>query len=460
MRRAFLRSSPFRITAVLGLAFLLALLVAGSGVYLLIREELLARTDRMVEDTFDVIKQSYGENDLTDLTDLLSSHVRAAEGGNEIFLLQSLDQQRIVGNISKFNGPEGWSNLSSAALGLAEGQGEYRVFAGAVGPYMLVVGISLEQTRELGALVLSTLAWIGGGLAVVIVSIGLILAGRGQKRLDAIAATMDRVAHGELDARIPRSYRNDDIDVLIGSVNDALDRLVALVEGMRQVSVDIAHELKTPLNRLAIAVSGAIEADAAGQPMGDLLAEAEAEAVQINTIFDAMLRIAQIESGARKARFTNVGLSGILENVAEAYDAVAVDHGHSLTLSLGDELGQVWGDRDLLMQAVANLVENAIRHCPPGARIRIEGRIEQGRPGFVVADDGPGVPDDEMTRVFNRLYRVEKSRTTPGNGLGLSLVKAVIELHGGTIALANSHPGLMVVVSLPRNLTPSALSSS
>jgi signal transduction histidine kinase len=337
--------------------------------------------------------------------------------------------------------------VASARLGPADVSGaEYRVLTGTLGGYRLSVGTSLRNVNDVADIVVVALAWAIAGFALVVGIIGLLAASSGQRRLDSIATTMGLVARGDLKARIPLSGRGDDIDELVGSVNAALDRLAALVEGMRQVSTDIAHELKTPLNRLSIAVANATEAAGEASELSPLLDEAQNEIRQVISIFDAMLRIAQIEAGARRARFGPVQLGNILENVAEAYGPVAADNGQRLTLAINDTLGCVDGDKDLLTQAIANLLENALRHCPQGTLITLEGRIESGHPTVTVADTGPGIPDADKPRVFDRLYRVEKSRTTQGNGLGLSLVKAVADLHNATIALADNYPGLIVKI--------------
>ncbi len=448
MRNRMLRSTPFRLILWLGSAFLLALAVASAIAYALIREELSARTDRDLRDTYNVIGQSFVENDVQDLADLVQSHIRAGAGNTELFQLLAPDGSMIASNMGAEALPLGWSTLPAARVGQSERGDDYRIYSDAMLGYRLTVGTSLAGSNDIGGIVVTALGWTIGGLAVVTLLVGVAAAASGQRRLDTIANTMEQIAHGNLAARIPRTRRGDDIDALVGSVNAALDRLAALVEGMRQVSVDIAHELKTPLNRLSIAVSGAVEAADAGRENLPLLEEAQAEIQQITSIFDAMLRIAQIEAGARKSRFTMVALTPILESIADAYGPVAAEKQQSVTLSIGNGLSTVLGDRDLLTQAVANLVENAIRHCPAGAAISIEGRLDGGQK-IVVADNGPGIPDADKPRVFDRLYRVEKSRTTPGNGLGLSLVKAIAELHGATISLGDNHPGLVVSLTIP-----------
>lgn len=449
MPSAFLRSTPFRLTLVLGLAFLLALAVAGFTAFELIRQELAARVDQSVTDTYSVIRQSYGENDFTDLEDAVLSHARATIRHERVYALIGPDGALLGGNVPTAPSTDGWATVSAASLGVSDASDDYRVYIGEVGGYRLLVGSSYAETNAVGRLTFTSLAWAGALLVALILIGGIFVATRGQRRLDGIAATMHRVGRGELAARIATSGRGDDIDILVGEVNAALDRLSALVEGMRQVSVDIAHDLKTPLNRLAITVESAIEADEAGRPVSALLTQAQEEGTRINATFDALLRIAQIEAGARRARFTAVAPVALLESIADAYGEVAVEHGQTLRLEPLAALAAISGDRDLLLQMLANLVENAIRHCPPGTRMQLAGRMAAGGVELVVSDSGPGIPASEREKVFRRLYRVEKSRTTPGSGLGLSLVKAIADLHGAAVSLRDNGPGLVVTVSFP-----------
>ena len=260
---------------------------------------------------------------------------------------------------------------------------------------------------------------------------------------------MLRVGQGELRARIPLGRRGDDFDQLSRRVNAALDRLSALVESIHAVSVNIAHDLKTPLNRLAITVEMAIVADARGVSVGEHLVQAEGEIQQINSTFDALLRIAQIEAGARRERFVTLNLKEVLESIADAYGDVADERGQCLTVSYSDDLPPIEGDRELLIQLSANLVENSMRHCPTGTNIGVRAARVGDRVVPTFADDGPGIPPDEHEKVFERLYRVDKSRTTSGSGLGLSLVRAVSDLHGASVALSNRDPGLLIAVAFP-----------
>jgi signal transduction histidine kinase len=449
MSSPLLRSTPARVTAVLSAAFFVSLALSAAIAFVLIRQELLARIDRTVQDTYSVIRQSYGEGDVVDLMDSVISHANSTIAGDRVYQLRDRSGKVLAGNLEMASPHEGWSTLPASAVNDGEGGSDYRAYSGTIDGYKLVVGSSLGEADEVGWLVLTSLGWAGAAFVLLVAATGVAVAARGQRRLDRISGTMERVGHGDLAARIPLSRRNDDIDGLSSSVNSALDRLAGLVEGMRQVSVDIAHELKTPLNRLGITLETTIEADERGEPVTALLEQAQTEGRQINATFDALLRIAQIESGARRARFIDMDVRPILDNITEAYAPVAAESGHSLTLETSGPLGPIHGDSDLVTQLLANLVENAIRHCPPGARIVVAGRQTGSDVEITVADTGPGVPVEEHEKVFRRLYRLDKSRTTSGSGLGLSLAKAIADLHGASIGLRDNKPGLIVSVVFP-----------
>ncbi|MDB5541442.1 MAG: two-component sensor histidine kinase [Devosia sp.] len=449
MLRALARSTPFRLTVLLGCAFLAALVIAGGLALYLVQRDLDRRTDQAIASTFAVIAQSYGENDVTDMADTVTSHANASPDESQLFLLRDPGGAVLAGNVQQADVAPGWSNAESQAFGLPAGGNRYRAYLGQVGGYSLLVATSFAESRAIAGLVMTSLAWAGVLFGALLLALGLFVAVRAQRRLDTIATTMQQVGHGNLDARIPVGDRRDDIGDLSRQVNAALDRLTALVEGMRQVSVDIAHDLKTPLNRLSITVENAIASDESGEPVGQLLLQAEEESRQINRTFDALLRIAQLESGARRARFVALQLAPILRTIEELYAEVAEEAGQRLTLGIANDLPVISGDRELLVQLIANLVENAIRHCPSGAEITIEARRDGRDLLLSVADTGPGIPPEERDRVFQRLYRLEKSRTTPGSGLGLSLVKAIADLHGAPIVLEDNAPGLRVTLRFP-----------
>jgi len=248
---------------------------------------------------------------------------------------------------------------------------------------------------------------------------------------------------------VPARGTGDDLDRLAGTLNRMLDRIGALMDSLRQVSSDVAHDLRTPLSRLYQRLEDA-RMHALSVPEYEAAVEgAVHEAEGLLDTFSALLRIAQVEGASPRAGFRDVDLSAIAEAVADAYLLDAEDAGHRLTAAVAPGI-VVRGDQELLTQAAANLVENALRHTLPGARIslRLSGDAAFGA-CLVVEDDGPGVDPRDLPRLTHRFYRGERSRTSPGNGLGLSLVAAVTELHGATLELENAAPGLRAVLRFP-----------
>ena len=249
-----------------------------------------------------------------------------------------------------------------------------------------------------------------------------------------------------------RHNTGDDLDQVAEQINDTLNHLQRLIARVDQSSTDIAHDLKRPIGRLRQRLDVALRT-ATGVP--EFRREISASLEEIDTIvetFEALLRIAQIEAGARRERFRRVDLRSLLTEVTEIYRPVVDDAGDELVVELSQsDSNLVNGDGELLIQLFVNLIENAIRHCPRGTMIRVtlEGDPVGGL-RVVVSDNGPGIPPNERDKVFHRLYRLEKSRSTPGSGLGLSLVAAIAELHGARLALGDNNPGLIVQIDFPR----------
>ncbi len=444
------RSTPFRLAVAFALLFFCAFLLSGFVTFNLIKKELDARYDSQTKELFQVISQTYGDSDIQDVVDATLMHMAATTDKRNIFLLQAADGKILAANIPPLSIPDGWSMRSGADFGVP-GDFTYRVFAGRVGPDRLIVGTNNEETDELQEIVIASFGWALFVVIALAIGGGALIASRAQRRLDAVRDTMARLSHGELSARIPLLGRGDDLDFLSRDINVALERLSLAVESMRQVSTDIAHDLKTPLNHLRMTLEDAGLKQTKGEPVGPELELAMAEAGQIGETFEALLRIAQIESGARKSRFSSVDLSDVLSSLVDVYGDVAEDSGQQLIFtSEAGEASAVLGDRDLLTQMYANLIENSIRHAGAGADIRLRLFLKGESVRSTLEDSGPGIPKDEHGNVFRRLYRLEKSRTSLGTGLGLSLVKAIADLHGATIWLEDSAPGLRVLLAYPR----------
>ncbi|MDX8508541.1 sensor histidine kinase [Mesorhizobium captivum] len=455
-RPSLLRSTPFRLALTFAFLFVLAFILSGAIVYQLMSADLARRLDQSIKETYSVVALTYAENDKEDLVASVNNNADLSPDKDQLFSLSGPDGNHLAGNFAASGLPDGFSMFAARLPGVPPDT-MYRAYTGEVGGNNLTIAFSLAETDELKTIVLMSFGWGTLFITGLAIAGGALLAARVQRRLDGIAATMVDVSHGRLDARIPLIGNGDDIDAVSAQVNAALDRLSGLVDGMREVSANIAHDLKTPLNRLQMILEQAADKTASGEDVASELADARAESRQINETFDALLRIAQIEAGARKARFVDLDVGAVVDTIGEVYADVAEDDGKSLSAKLiPDTKWIIHGDRDLLMQMLANLVENALRHCPPGTAIELSVTRQDDRVLVHIRDNGPGIPAEEREKVFQRLYRLDSSRTTPGSGLGLSLVKAVADLHGATIALEDNNPGLAVIASFPAVRTPEA----
>jgi signal transduction histidine kinase len=265
------------------------------------------------------------------------------------------------------------------------------------------------------------------------------------KRLDAFNRTSRAIVEGNLADRVPTRGTDDELDRLAANLNEMLDRIQSLMQTVRQVSNDIAHDLRTPLGRLRHRLEEARATATSVAAYQSAVERAVADVDELLEMFSALLRIAQIEAGTRRAAFATVDLSGLFLELAEAYGPVADDRRQRLRADVAGGIAYR-GDRQLLVQMLANVLENALRHTPEGAAITLSlARTPEGTVG-VVADDGPGIPDHARAKVFQPFFRLEASRNTPGSGLGLALVAAIADLHRIRLELAGNHPGLKVVL--------------
>ena len=264
-------------------------------------------------------------------------------------------------------------------------------------------------------------------------------------RVEALSNVSREIVNGDLDRRIPLRGSNDEFDHLAVSLNTMFDRIQGLMDGLRQVSTDIAHDLRTPLTRLRQRIEMTLRN---ADDVASLRTAFQATLKDVDSILDtfsALLRIAQLETSERRAKFTDVDLTDLLRTAVELYAPMAEEKEQSIIEKIDDGL-TIRGDRELLLQLFANVLENAVRHSPQRALIEIGGRRIVDGTVVSVCDNGPGIPEEMRTKVFQRFFRLEPSRTTPGSGLGLSLVKAIASLHNISVELLSNEPGLIVQV--------------
>jgi signal transduction histidine kinase len=260
-------------------------------------------------------------------------------------------------------------------------------------------------------------------------------------RIEQINATSRAIMQSGLDKRIPLRGTNDEWDRVAENLNLMLDRIETLMGEVKQMSDNVAHDLRTPLTRMRGRLEKAYRVERASDADQSLIGDTIADLDSVLRMFSSITRIAQIEAQARTDAFRPVNLFEIASKVVELYDAAAEQDGTHLSL-VGDRDVVVTGDGDLIFDAIANLVDNAIKHGRAGGQVHVRIESTDGEPEISIADDGPGIPIDEREHVFKRFYRLEQSRYTPGHGLGLSLVAAVARLHGARIEMLDNAPGL------------------
>lgn len=302
--------------------------------------------------------------------------------------------------------------------------GQWLYLAGPRETPQLVIGTHLGRRDDFIEIIAQSLGFIGLGAAAVALGVGVFSGLRTQRRLTRIGATLDAAGTGDLTARTFVSRRRDDLDDLAAQVDTTLEQLDTLIRQTRDFSANIAHDLKTPLARLRLRLEKALDVELTDGDSSEQIGLALEQTDRVIAIFDAFLRIAKLESGTAQARFEPVDMGQIARDLGEAYAPVIEDSGRVLRVDvIAPE--KVPGDRVLLTQMLANLIENALRHTPAGTELRL---VAQGTT-LGLADTGPGIPSEEYDRITLPLYRLEKSRTTDGAGLGLALVKTIAELH-------------------------------
>lgn len=297
---------------------------------------------------------------------------------------------------------------------------------------------ALVEAATIAALIALVLSMAGG----------YVLSAFYLKRVDEVERTARAIIDGDLARRMPQRGTGDEFDRLATSLNRMLDRNSELLEGLRQVSTGVAHDLRTPLTRLRHRLERLLDQDLGQQQQQRELGGALSEVDHILAIFTALLQISQVEAGAIRAGFRLVDLTGVLKQLAEIYQPV-LEAGDRRLITVLDPGLNIQGDRELLTQLFVNLLENAVTHTPAGTTVVLSGRDRGGTVEVSVSDDGPGIAPRERDLVFRRFFRSDLSRATPGTGLGLSLAAAIAELHSSTIRLDDNTPGAKFIVSFP-----------
>ena len=446
--RRLLRTHAFRVAALYFLVFAASVL----GVLLFVYWKSANFIEQQTEATLDAeitgLAEQYAQRGLSGLVQIVAARSAGDRGDAIIYLVTDPDGRPLAGNIAAWpaDAPTHSAWLSFALERRVVGRIETHPARGRLfiipGGYRLLVGRDISDAAAFRSQVRSTLLWAGLFSLGIGVLGGTVMGRNLLRRVEQVNRTSERVMAGNLSDRVPLDGTSDEFDQLAVNLNRMLDQIERLMTAMREVTDDVAHDLKTPLSRLRTRLERALAKPPAGSSQNDAIRAAIDEADRLLATFNALLSIAELESGARNDQTELVDLSEIAHSAAELYEPVAEERGFVLSVVTKPRL-TIRGDRHLLSQAVANLLDNALKYAG-GGEIEIRAFASNERAVLEVADHGPGVPEVDRESVFDRFVRLEPSRTTPGNGLGLSLVRAIVRRHAGSVSLEDNRPGLRI----------------
>ena len=368
------------------------------------------------------------------------------------YLLLAGDGRRLAGTLDAASAGPGWHDLSAPTRPARSSDDEpHRIEAlGEALPSgeLVAVGRDVRDVDDVKEQLIQSFGLAAGVTMMLAILSGVLTSLGALRRVEAMNAITHGIMEGDLDRRVPTRGTGDEFDRLASNTNAMLDRIQLLMEGLRQVSNDIAHDLRTPLTHLRQRLEATRQGPRTVEAYESAIEAASGDADAILRVFASLLRIAQVEAGTRRSGFADLDLSAVFSAIAEAYGPVAEDAGQSMSSAIEPGL-LMRGDRDLLTQMLANLVENAIRHAGSGTDVALRLRRVGAELRGAVCDTGPGIPPEHRQRVLGRFVRLDPSRPGEGNGLGLALVKAVADLHGIRIDLADAGPGLIVALRFP-----------
>jgi signal transduction histidine kinase len=440
-----LRTTSFRLTLAYAGLFGASVLILFGVIYWATDIYMTRSLDAAIDSDFTELTNSFQTGGRALLVQEVDVRVREMPRGPMHYLLQDRNAKRIAGDLPPLTcGSERFDLVTHDRGARGGNQPLIRIRCAPLsGNDSLVVGIDAHSRKEMHELILRSFGWGSGITLVLAFGGGMLLSGALLRRIEAINRAARTIMAGDFSRRIPVRSTDDEFDHLVASLNAMLDRIQSSMDSVRQVSTDIAHDLRTPLTRLRQRLERAQLRACSSAEWRAAAADCIAEMDAILGTFGALLRIAQIESGATAGQFAEVDLPDVLTTLAEVYEPMADDKKQIFSAAISCNL-KVCGDRELLGQTLANIIENAMKHSPPGARIDLKAVASSTGIKVIVSDDGPGIPLAERENVFKRFYRVESSRSTAGSGLGLSLVDAIVNLHRIRVNLADNHPGLRV----------------
>jgi signal transduction histidine kinase len=448
-----LRSSTFKLALLCIGVFGAVVLALFAYVYWSTASYVLARSDRSIEAERENLHEVFASAGRDGLARAIEKRLVQESPGDDVYLLADEAFARIVGSLKTWpeglNSSEGWANIEvSSGYAALIGRLLRVHFETLPDGSHLLVGKNVDELGRFTNRIYWALALAISLILGLAVLAGTIVTRRTVGRIESVNSTSRAILKSGLGERIPLRGTQDEWDQLAENLNVMLDRIEVLMSEVKQVGDNVAHDLRTPLTRMR----GRLEKACISERVADndqlLISDTIADLDDVLRMFSSLTRISQIETTHRTAAFRAVDLVEVAREVAELFDAAAEDKGSDLKV-IAERPVFITGDRDLLFDAAGNLVDNAIKHGHEAGCVLVEISESNGDALISVSDDGPGIPEDEHENVFKRFYRLERSRYSPGNGLGLGLVAAVARLHGARIEMADNSPGLRITLRFP-----------
>ncbi|WP_420431629.1 ATP-binding protein [Hyphobacterium sp.] len=449
---SFVRTTAFRLTLLSAALFALSSFLILAFVYAASAGAALRRTDAVINDELAAVERRYDESGIQGVNRYILQ--RTVGGSDVLYLLINPNGRLLSGNLNGMPeapvSDEGWLDFvygRSPVDGEDSARDSRRARARAVpigDGYTVFVGIDIEnENRLIGRMLRAILAASALVIALGIIS-GVVVSRRFSRRLDAVNMVARTVMRGDLTRRAPRDGSGDELDELSANFNSMLDRLEELMHRMRNVGDSIAHDLRSPLTRMRNRMEDALRAEGDRPSRQAALEQALNDSDELLGVFNAILSISRIEAGERRDSFEIFDPGPLVTDMGELYEPVCEDSGHDFGIQAESGL-VIRGDPNLVSQAMANMLDNAVKYTPSGGAIQLRLRqCSDGRPEISVTDTGPGIAEADRLRVTQRFVRLEESRNQPGSGLGLSLVKAIADIHRAELVLDDgpgSHDG-------------------
>lgn len=449
----FVRTTAFRLALLYVGLFCASVVVLFAFVYATTGVIMQQQRERAIVADAASLTDLAANADLAALGEAILARTQPDRVGDSLYLLAGPDLQPLAGNVSGWphqaEGEGPWLSfpIERALFGDPEPHRAVALHVTLPGEFHLLVGQDTRAQERFQEAIRRVFLWATAITLVLGIGGGLVMSRNMLRRIETINEGAEHVMRGEVKHRMPVTGSGDEFDRLASNLNSMLDEIERLMGSVRQVTINIAHDLRSPLTRMKQRLEEALSEDGDTAHRRDAVEQAVAETDQLLATFNAMLSIADAESGAGRTEMMPVDLEALAADVAELYGPLVEERGLVFETAIKGP-ATVTGNRHLLFQALANLVDNAVKYGASGGRIRLElneaGPL--GGPELVVVDSGPGIPSVDRSRVLDRFVRLDVSRSTPGNGLGLSLVAAIVRLHGAKLELEDNRPGLRVAV--------------